>query len=171
MSDKISYVDRYVSGSPISNKLTPLGLLAVFVRSAITPVSSSTPPIYSSVSSSYPRIRIESVFSPLPTLAASLVISIAAVANATVSSKVLFAAAIADDERVNASTMSALLTANALPTALTLEIMPSMVSSTSISKALMTLTRPSVAIAISISGDTALKIAEFLASSAASVMV
>jgi hypothetical protein len=48
----------------------------------------------------------------LPVVAASLVISIAAVANATVSSNVLLAADIALDARVITSTRSLLLTAN-----------------------------------------------------------
>lgn len=50
------------------------------------------------------------VFKALPTEAASLVISVAAVPKAIVSSNVLFASFIADDERVKNSMMSPLLT-------------------------------------------------------------
>ena len=114
---------------------------------------------------------MDNVFRPLPTLAASLVISIAAVASATVSSKVLFAAAIAEELRVRASTTSPFDTANLLPTSLTLEMIPSMASSTSMSNALMILTKPSVAWVISISGEIASKIAEFFANSDASLSV
>lgn len=58
-----------------------------------------------------------------------------------------------------------------LPTSLTLEMMPSMASSTSTSNALMMLTKPSVAWVISMSGEMASKIAEFFANSDASLSV
>lgn len=48
-------MDLYSVFASSANKLIPPEEEAVFVKSAIFPESSSTPPIYSSVSSSYPR--------------------------------------------------------------------------------------------------------------------
>ena len=81
------------------NNDTPPGVEAVFVKSAILPVSSSTLPIYSSVSSSKPLIRIEMVLNAVPVVSAFLVICTAALSRAMVSFNELFAADIAAEER------------------------------------------------------------------------
>ena len=55
MSNSRSFVDLYSVFASSVNRLIPPGDEAVLVKSAIVPDNSSILPIYSSVSSSYPR--------------------------------------------------------------------------------------------------------------------
>ena len=55
MSKRRSFVDLYSVFASSVNRLMPPGEDAVLVKSAIVPDNSSIFPIYSSVSSSYPR--------------------------------------------------------------------------------------------------------------------
>ena len=79
MSNRRSFVDLYSVFVSSVNRLIPPGEETVFVKSAIVPDNSSILPIYSSVSSSYPRpycysfhFKIERGRSFLPTSAISI---------------------------------------------------------------------------------------------------
>ena len=99
-------------------------------------VSSYTSPLTfdnssrASPSSSIPLIRIEKVFIAEPTLSAFCTISWPPVKIAIVSSKLAPVEAIAEAERSRPSIISSLLVANALPTELIFDIIPSLTSST-----------------------------------------
>ena len=79
MSRRSCFVDLYSVFASSVNRLMPPGEEAVLVRLAIVPDNSSILPIYSSVSSSYPRpycysfhLKIERGRSFLPTSAISI---------------------------------------------------------------------------------------------------
>jgi len=122
-------------------------------------VSSYTSPLTfdnssrASPSSSIPLIRIEKVFIAEPTLSAFCTISWPPVKIAIVSSKLAPVEAIAEAERSRPSIISSLLVANALPTELIFDIIPSLTSSTWTSKAFIVDTNPVVALSISIPGE------------------